>query len=353
MYKYNLKGKCYMNVIRGLIKIICAGVVAVAILSVIMCFYYLMPLHHENKNGNTDYIWTPNSIWLKCTEGISWGRFDSAGYNNPEVISNPDIIILGSSHVESLNVLYKDSLCGQLSDLIEDRYSIYNMGISGHNFYKVCQYLPDNLDMYDVPPKIVIIEVDNLALNEENVMKVFNHEVKHTPSNDTGFIAMMQRVPFFRCLYLQIDSGLLNLFLPSITIENYNNDGNLSLQKKNIDEVAYDKLFKYLSELESEYGTQIIIFNHPTGQVNADGNISFSDDDALILFNQYAEKYDIDFIDMTSSFEDMYYNNHQLSHGFVTGRIGEGHLNANGHAAIAKELYYQIIKMEKAGLLCR
>lgn len=342
-----------MKTFKAIVRFIGAGVVAVAILSVIMFFYYILPLHHENQNGNTDYIWTPNSIWIKCTEGISWGKFDSNGFNNPKVILNPDIIIVGSSHVEALNVVFEESLCGQLSNMLKDKYTIYNMGISGHNFYKVCQYLPDNLGKYDEPPKVVIIEVDKLDLSEENVEKVLNHEVKHTPSHDTGLIAMMQRVPFFRCVYQQVDVGLLNLFMPSRTKENPEVDGKTSSQESNLDEIAYDKLFAYLSKLESEYGTQIIIFNHPTGSISSDGGITFSDDVSLVLFEQYANKYDIDFIDMTSPFEEMYYKDHRLSHGFITGEIGYGHLNANGHAAIAKELYCLILEMEKEGELCK
>lgn len=343
-----------MMVIKGIVKTIIAGVVAVAILSGIMCFYSITPLHHENHNGNTDYIWTPNSIWIKFTEGISWGRFDSDGYNNPKVITNPDIIILGSSHMEALNVFFKDSLCGQLMDMFKNQYNVYNLGISNHNFAKVCQYLPVNLGQYDEPPKVTLIEAANLRLSESKVEMIMNNEVERTPSYDTGIIAMMQRVPFTRCLYRQIESGLLMVFMTSRDDENRRNDDEeIFSQDGNISEAAYDQLFKYLSALESEYGTQIVIFNHPKGTIDEDGSISFSNDEALKLFGRYAKKYNIDFIDMTSAFEEMYYYDHFLPHGFVTGRIGYGHLNAHGHAAIAKELYCQIKKMEEEGVICK
>ena len=45
---------------------------------------------------------------------------------------------------------------------------------------------------------------------------------------------------------------------------------------------------------------------------------------------------------MTQDFENMYLVNHRLPHGFITGKIGEGHLNADGHAAIAKSLERKI-----------
>ena len=342
-----------MKVIKCIGKILCAGVVAVIILSGIMCFYSLMPLHHENYNENTDYTYTPNSIWVKFTEGISWGRFDSDGYNNPEVVNNPDIIVLGSSHMESVNVFFNESVSGRLKDMFKNRYTVYNMGISGHNFFKVCQYLPVNLGKYEIPPKIAIIETSNLWISKNNVEKVFKHEVEHTPSHDTGILAMLQRVPFFRNIYQQIDGGLLNVFIPERENDRVDIDDEPYSIKITIDETAYDQLFKYLSDLEKEYGTQILIFNHPNGTLNEDGSISFDNGDTLKYFRIYAEKYNIDFIDMTKSFKEMYDNNHLLSHGFVTGKVGVGHLNANGHKAIANELYKVIERMEKEGLLCK
>ena len=54
-----------------------------------------------------------------------------------------------------------------------------------------------------------------------------------------------------------------------------------------------------------------------------------------------------DFIDMTSDFENMYYESHQVPHGFVTGKTAFGHLNADGHRVIAKSLYDVIVQMEE------
>ena len=70
-------------------------------------------------------------------------------------------------------------------------------------------------------------------------------------------------------------------------------------------------------------------------------------------FGKYAEKYGIDFIDMTTHFEEMYNKDHLVAHGFVTGRLGQGHLNANGHHAVADELLTVIDRLEKEGVLCK
>lgn len=88
------------------------------------------------------------------------------------------------------------------------------MGVSGHDFFKVCQYLPANLELYDRAPKIVIIETSTVNISQSNVDEVIESSVYYTPSHNTGIIGILQRVPFFRTLYHQIKGGLLNLFMP-------------------------------------------------------------------------------------------------------------------------------------------
>ncbi len=168
-----------MKAVKGLGKTVLAGIVAIAILSGIMCLYDLMPVHYENPNGNTDYVWEANAPWVKLTEGISWGRFDSNGYNNPAVIDDPDIIIVGSSHMEATNVFFDQTVCALLTKKLDNRYSIYNLGISGHHLFKLCQYLPTNLKMHAAPPKVAIIETSTVSVSAENVRKMLNFEVDY------------------------------------------------------------------------------------------------------------------------------------------------------------------------------
>ena len=50
---------------------------------------------------------------------------------------------------------------------------------------------------------------------------------------------------------------------------------------------------------------------------------------------------------MQSYFETMYYEEHKVPHGFITGKAAYGHMNADGHRAIADVLYDVINKMEE------
>ena len=113
------------KILLTLIKIFGAGIVSVIVLSILCFGYYFIPVHIENPNNNTDFVWTKNSIWVKATEGYSFGRFDSQGYNNKEVIDNPDVIILGSSHTIGTQVQQDQTFASVLAKKLEGKYTVY------------------------------------------------------------------------------------------------------------------------------------------------------------------------------------------------------------------------------------
>lgn len=338
-----------MKPIKAIFKTVLAGLAAFVILSALMLGYYFMPLRENNPKQNTDYVWAPNTLWASLTEGVSYGVTDADGFINPEVINNPDILFLGSSHLQAMNVMPEENMCALLNKRFNGEYRAYNMGISGHTIYKVIQYLDASLKIYQKAPKYIIIETSDVALSESAVTQALSGEVKKTEVVDTGMIAQLQKVPYFRQMYHQLDNGMLKMLLPdnkkkpddaaANTVQAVN-------QKPVIDEKPYDEVLGYLQKLEKEYNTQIIVMFHPFEIINADGTIGFSQADYAKVFSRYAEKHDIGFVDMTNDFEKMYYEEQHVPHGFATGETGVGHLNRYGHAAIAESLYQYIRSME-------
>ena len=55
---------------KTVLRIILAGIVALAILSLLFCFYSLLPVHITNPKGNTDYIWPPIHTGLFHQKGL-------------------------------------------------------------------------------------------------------------------------------------------------------------------------------------------------------------------------------------------------------------------------------------------
>lgn len=340
-----------MKIIGKLFKIFAAGLAAVIILSVLCSAYYILPVHSDNPAGNTDYVWKPGALWVKMNEGISAGRFDGNGYNNPDTVENPDVIVLGSSHTEALNVFPGQNFVYLLSESLKDKYTVYNMGISEHTFYKICQNLPANLEMNERPPQIVILETGTTFISEEIAGRIVSGTVEKKPSYSNGIIGFLQRVPFFRLAYLQIDWGLTELFIPELkgksseSIDEANRAAS-EIKEKTVSTGAYEKVFSYLSDLERRYGSRIIIAYHPTGKLMPDGSLAFESTLSDRAMAETAEKYGIEFVNMAQPFEDMYKNGRHVVHGFANGKLEDGHLNAYGHKAMADKLEEVIIRGE-------
>lgn len=346
-----------MSFIKGIIKIVAAGIVSIAIISFLLCFYSITPVHIDNPRGNTDYVWPANSIWVKLTEGIAFGKYDADGYNNKAVIDNPDIIFLGSSHIEATEVMQNENAPYLLSKKLEGKYSVYNMGISGHHFYRVCQYLPANLKLYDVAPKAVIVETDTLTVTKDIVDQIITASIERMSSPSGGVVGFLQRIPFFRTAYHQVEEGLLDMFMPSNGDEKSYGGAEVKTLKgesqTEVDVKAYEELFTFFRNLEEQYGTQIIILYQPYGKLNKDGSITYERDKNGDVFKSYSEEYGITLLDMTKKYEEMYYEEHHVAHGFCTGKLATGHLNRYGHAAMADELYNVVLKLEESGEICR
>lgn len=339
-----------------------AVIAAVIILSLIISIYSTTPIRVENPQGNTDYVWKPDSLWLNMSEGVSFGKMDAKGFNNPKVVDDPDIILLGSSHLESKNVNQNENMAYYLCENLDNRYSVYNMGISGHTIYKVCQYLPKTLSLYQNHiPKYVIIETDNIVLNREGVNAVLSHSVEKTPVYDSGLIATLNKIPAFRQIYSQLNSGLNSLLLPELMSsddeekESPDNQEPIEVETETEEEEKndnsdnnqeYDSLLAYLEDLQEQYKTKIIIVFHPFEYLSKDAVLCFENNYTAEIFAEYAQKHNIAFIDMAERFDMMFLQEHHLPHGFITGEIGAGHLNKYGHKAIADALYDTITGLE-------
>ena len=332
-----------MQHIKNILKCLLAGIVAVAILSILLVPYSLLPVHINNPEGNTDYVWPANSRWSKMTEGISYGKFDARGYNNAKVIENPDILVLGSSHTEGTNVLPTETFAALLGQKLEDKYTVYNQGISSHHFTKVCKYLPKNIEL-NPDAKYIIIETSTVKLEKKQADALLGGKVDFTPSNSSSLIGTMQRIPFPRTVYQQYANGLLDLFIPSKS-NAPENTSTVTLPE----ESAYDDIFGYIQDAMQNTDAKLIIVYHPTGVLQEDGSASFQVNDAArAMFSSKCQQYGISFVDMTQSFAHMYTTEHKLPHGFITGKIGDGHLNAAGHGKIAEELAKRILALEEA-----
>ncbi len=337
-----------------ILKFLGSGLVAIALLCVILAFYSLIPVHNANPRGNTDYIWPSGSVYFKTSEGIGWGRFDEDGFNNPLVIESPDILVLGSSHMEGSNLMQSENATAVLNNLLKNRlgggrvYKAYNEGISGHTIYKVSQYLDKSLSLFDTPPKYVVIETSSVKMTGNAVSEVINHTVEFTESHSTGLMATLQRLPFFRVVYQNLKNGILKRILPELYSSSSSSSTASVTKEDNIDYDALDTYFEYISSIAEKYGTKVIIVYHPTETISEDGELVFKENPESVAFAEKASEYGVYYIDLTAAFLEEYEVNHHVPHGFETGKLGTGHLNRYGHRVFAEQVANLIVSIEEA-----
>lgn len=327
-------------------KFIVSGIIAFALLNLISSVYCLSPLRVENEFGNTDYAWETDSCWMKMTEGISYGITDKNGFNNLKEYDNPDVLVLGSSHIEGMNVNQKHSAPVLLDEMFGEKYSVYNMGISGHTLFKVVQYLPKSIEAFENTPKYIIIESATTIITQQDVDMALSGNVQVTAVNNKGIIAKLQKLPFLRQVYHQLDSGMMDMLLPSSKASAVGIKSSQEDSINTIDVKPYDELLGYLQEVENETGAQILIVYHPFEKFEDDGSINFDNREYSDCFAEYADKYDIGFINLEESIEKEYSENKTVPHGFSTGALGEGHINKYGHKLFADEVYKYITEKE-------
>lgn len=315
-----------------IIKIVIASVLSGLILSGYVYLFDFSGIHIHNKTRATDYSWQANQ-WKSVTmEGFAWNRFDESGFNNSAVMSEIDNLIMGSSHMEAVNVQGDENVCALLNNM--SCGSTYNIGMSGHTIYSCVQNICDAVEYYQ-PQNYLIVETGTVDLDETSMSQVLEECYPRIPSYDSGILFIIQKkVPLFKTLYKAVDSWRTSSTLDDsveISDEKYEN-------KKNYKQTLNRFIEKAMKPVK-EKGVQLIIVYHPTVEIDCDGNIKdITNADAIISFKEACEKNNVIFLDMTNDFEKLYYDEHILTHGFINSAVGVGHLNKYGHKLIAERL---------------
>ena len=339
-----------MRFVRYAIKFLAAGATALFILSVFTCLYNYIPLHIPNGEGTTDYVWPSNSPWVLMTEGFAWGRMDEKGFNNPRAIPDPDILFMGSSHIEAKNVMRNENACTLLEQSLKGRYKVYNIGMSGHDLAKVCHYIPAVLRKYEnKPPAFLIIEASSVMMTPKMADDILRDMYRYRPRPRGFGVKLLQGLPVASFLYRRWENGLKKVFVP----EKSNGPSPGAVPQESPSAQACGRLFAHLAALASKNGVKIVIVYHPREVFLPDGSITFLEKKWVAPFAAAAERNGIPFIDMSRVFEKMFSEEHHVPHGFANGKIGRGHLNRYGHRAVAKELEKVIAASEGKKSPCR
>lgn len=334
---------------RWIGKAMVAGTVAFFLLNALCFFYSNIPVHSDNSNGATDYIWEKEKFYCSGTEGFAWGKTDKNGYNNRAVPEKMDILIMGSSHMEAFNVPQDKNAAALLQEMLSEDgmdEQVYNIGISGHYFLKCVSNLRNALEVYQ-PDKYAIIEMSSLSFSKEDLRLVAEERLSIIPSFNAGVIGVLQKIPYLRHIYHQIENGIRQQ-----NAEGSEMDGDEVGTVGGENDVGRARLLgevlRKSASVAADSGCELIVFFQPNLKMGRDGACDPTEISLRQFFSRLCEENGILFLDMTDRFLESYRDDAVLPHGFSNTRIESGHLNHAGHRMIAEELF-QVIKNREEG----
>ncbi len=322
------------KVLWKVIRTLLAGITSIAILSGFTILYCNSGVHITNTSGATDYTWEPNQLKTNMTEGISWMRMDSCGFNNAYISDEPvSNLLMGSSHMEAVNINKNKNLGYLLNSRLPGR--TYNIGISGHQIYNCVRNMADAVEEYK-PEDYIFLETDRVELDIESMKEVLSNTYPRIPSYDTGLIYKIQKyLPVIKSIYNQVSIWRDTSETDAENITDAGENAENELSDEYIE--TLDSFLAYAAQSAGK--AKLIIFFHPETSIDTHGNLIIkTDQSALEAFSKTCRSNGIIFVDMTDSFMECYESEQVLPHGFINTAIGTGHLNETGHALIADEL---------------
>ena len=312
------------------------------ILNFIIYFYKYNGARILNEDKTTDYKWSSYQFVTNMEEGFSCSMFDRYGFNNDytETNENIDILIMGSSHMEAINVNSKENIGYCLKSLLKCK--TYNIGISSHNLVVCLRNLLTSYLFYK--PKCILIETDSVCPNINELQMYLDGKYKRKRAYREGSkeVLLQKCFPSMKWIINQLSAWIKQSRNTINTTKRNENSDNKSEYKNLLNLV----LKKAISGIPNNI--PFIIFYHPSYILQPDGSIKNNTDKwYLDTFAKTCKNNNIFFIDMSEDFEKYYKTKHILPYGFINTKIGAGHLNKYGHEVIAKRLAKEITNVFK------
>ncbi len=333
------------NVAKKLFKIVLSGVVAAAVLNVICLVYYNPPKAISQLDKYTNFKYEDNKFWSSMKEGFGYGKIDGSGYNNPETVGNPDIVVIGSSHTEALQVAGDENYSAKLERLLKEdtsadnNFTVKNLGISGTDAYhciKNIGYIPQSFDNL----RYIIVEIHGIPASAESLSKAIPDDKGSGELNRGIIYRIAQKFPYIRLLNIKISEAGGQEIAGAAPLKNDD--------KEYDDRYAevIDSVMKKIYSSAEACGAKPVIMYHSPISVTRSGDIKRKDNGPYFeAFKKACSDNGVEFINVSDSFVEHYKNTYEFPYGFSNTVPGEGHLNKVGHGLIA-ECIYRVIGSE-------
>lgn len=323
-------------------KVLSAGIIAILVLSAFCLVYSYSGTHIDNTSSATDYKWLPNELRTTMSEGFSWLRMDTNGFNNHwnPISESINVLLMGSSHEEAVNVGATQSTAYVLNSLLQtsDSYC-FSIAMSGHTICHNVKNLAAAVEEYK-PTDCVVIETSTINPLEAEMASVVDGTFQKIPSYDSGIFFYLQKVPALKSIYKSLESLVLSGSVSEA-------EDTLSLQE--IESPTYEATLKnFLEKAKTDAGDiELKIIYHPRFKINTDATVTpITEAEKVATFSKLCSEVGIELIDMTGPFTAHYNESHELPHGFSNTSEGSGHLNSIGHKLMAEAIYRTLIVRE-------
>ena len=331
------------KILLWMLKALAAGLAALLLLNIWCYFYYNVPVHYTNETGATEYKWESGKFYRKGTEGFAFGRTNNDGFTNLsdfEPGQEIEILLMGSSHMEGMNVAQEDNAAAVLNRLFEGEKYTYNIGTSGHTMEYCLSNLEAALDTYE-PGEYVVIETRTLSFNTGELAALVGGELKPIESHTGGLIELLQKLPYLRLMYTKYLSG------DEEGEEVPETGGAGDAENRERLEQLLCSALETAGEQCREHGVRLILVYDPTIYADDEGRgytDTLEEDMAAVM--DCCESYGVIFVDLTESYLQGYEQQHKLPYGFYNTRPGRGHMNSWGHELFARAVFQTINELE-------
>lgn len=302
---------------KWIAKMIISGAFSIILLSGVSMVYGLSGIHIDSVTGANDYTWERGQRKANMSEGFSWLNMDGSGYNNAypagdkgtTIGKDVDILLMGSSHMEAVNIASNKNAGYLLNELLPE-YT-YNIGMSGHTIYNCVNNLHNAAAAY--PSDWIVLETASVELSTADMQSVIDGTYPHIKSYDSGLLYILQKyAPGLKAIYKAVDdwAGM-----------------DRTVVKEDMKEIDFNDyvsvLDSFLEKAVSDLnGQKLLIVYQPETAINDLGLYISTDDRYSLIFRERCEAAGIMFLDLSEAFENLYDTEHILAHGFINTAVG-------------------------------
>ena len=320
----------------------------------ILCFAFYHPVHEMPRSGGaTPGLMYPHMWGLYGTEGYGIQTIDSSGYINPDLPREKSYFcVLGSSNTEGFQIGRGDRYCDLLNRKFgyEDTLRFYNIAHSGlffndmaKRFDALCTEFPgmEGLIIELISTKYSPADL-NAALDQTPYTEpddTMDGLMANLTARDKLVIGVKNCFPLMRLLTNQYATYMSSRSNDLDFADFLMSDAGTS------DPAEYEQALNDVFDMmRGRFDGPIIIVYHPMTTIDPDGSLRFSTSDTDEIFRRVCEAHDVDFVDMSETFERAYYEDRLALHGFANTAPMTGHMNGDAHRLVADVLYDLLVQ---------